>query len=315
MHAINVIILDGTILFNGLTVKTTIAKQEAYNILKEAVALLELEHKKKVFQNVQWLLTDEEEGIVHLNYEDSYNTELQYMCQQESFDVKHANETFTVNVADMTAIKKESSKEYSVLRTEIVNEFPGKWDINEDENFKKVKIDQDSLEYFSVEQRFNETLSNKTINKIERIENKTLWKRFSLEISGEVKLLFYGVKHADVEQVDKTGFFRPPETFFSSETTYGRGIYFYVDASAAQRRCDVDTSSGQKVMFLGRAETGTFTVGRKGINVPPPVDPSNPGTLYHSVVDTTRTIQLYLFCLVQIGHILSTASHSQIKRR
>ncbi|XP_047674635.1 protein mono-ADP-ribosyltransferase PARP15-like [Tachysurus fulvidraco] len=207
------------------------------------------------------------------------------MCQQESVDVKIANKMFSVNVADMTAINTDTYKVHLVLRTEMtVKEFPGKWDITEDENFQKVKIDVDSLEYVSVERRFNETLSNKTVTKIERIENKTLWKRFSLDISGEVKLLFYGVKHADVKQVEKTGFFRPRETFFNSENTYGRGIYFYVDASSAQRRCDVNTS-GQKVMFLGRAETGTFTVGRKGINVPPSVDPSNPGILYHSVVD------------------------------
>lgn len=72
-----------------------------------------------------------------------------------------------------------------------------------------------------------------------------------------------------------------------------------------------EDTSGQKVMFLGRAETGTFTVGRKGINVPPPVDPSNPGILYHRLVDN-KDNQLYLSCLVQIGLILSTASHLQI---
>ncbi|KAK3567341.1 hypothetical protein QTP86_019600 [Hemibagrus guttatus] len=117
----------------------------------------------------------------------------------------------------------------------------------------------------------------------------------------------------NVEQVEKTGFFRPPETFFSSENTcdiailmifsnsalffffvaYGRGIYFYVDALSAQRRCDVN-ASGQKVMFLGLAETGMFTVGRKGINVPPPVDPSNPGILYHSVVDNKNNPTVFV---------------------
>lgn len=74
---------------------------------------------------------------------------------------------------------------------------------------------------------------------------------------------------------------------------YGRGIYFYVDASSAQRRCDVNTSR-QKVMFLGRAETGTFTVGRKGINVAPPVDPFNPGILYHSVVDNKENPTVFV---------------------
>ncbi|KAF4088969.1 hypothetical protein AMELA_G00060800 [Ameiurus melas] len=284
-HAVNVIICDGTVLFNGLTIKTSIAQEEASTIINEAIVQRVLEHKRKVLQAVQWVIKNEEEGTAHLSCEDNYNIEVQYMYQRESVDVKHANETFTVNVTDMTAISKDTSQEHSLQRTEmIVKEFPGKWNITENENFKKVKIDRDSLEYVAVERRFNETSSSKTINKIERIENKTLWKRFTLDISGEVKLLFYGLKHADVEQVEKTGFFRPPETFFSSENAYGRGIYFYVDASSAQRRCDVN-SSRQKVMFLGRAETGIFTVGRKGINVPPAVDASNPGILYHSVVD------------------------------
>ncbi|XP_060729490.1 protein mono-ADP-ribosyltransferase PARP15-like [Tachysurus vachellii] len=63
-------------------------------------------------------------------------------------------------------------------------------------------------------------------------------------------------------------------------TAYGRGIYFMLMLHVPR-----EDTSGQKVMFLGQAETGTFTVGRKGISVPPPVDPFNPGILYHSVVD------------------------------
>lgn len=40
---------DESILFNGLSDKTPIAKEEAINILQEAVALMELDHKRKVF--------------------------------------------------------------------------------------------------------------------------------------------------------------------------------------------------------------------------------------------------------------------------
>lgn len=122
-HAVNVIISDGTLLFNGLTVKTSIAKEEAFKILNEALAQKELEHKQEVFQNVKWVIKNEEEGTVQLSCEDSYNIEVQYMCQKEPVDVKHANETFTVNVADLTAINKETFQEHSVLRTEMIGEW------------------------------------------------------------------------------------------------------------------------------------------------------------------------------------------------
>lgn len=47
-----------------------------------------------------------------------------------------------------------------------MKEFPGKWDITEDKTFKNVKIHVDFLEYVSVERRFNEPLSSKTITKV-----------------------------------------------------------------------------------------------------------------------------------------------------
>lgn len=47
-------------------------------------------------------------------------------------------------------------------------------------------------------------------------------------------------------------------------------------------------------MFLGRVETGTFSVGRKGIYAPPPVDPSDPGVLYHSVVDNKDNPSIFV---------------------
>ncbi|XP_036451880.1 protein mono-ADP-ribosyltransferase PARP14-like [Colossoma macropomum] len=284
-HSVNVIIGDGTLTFNGLAVKTSIAREEAAELIKEDVNLKQLEHKREVLQNIQWVINDEEVGPVKLRCEDNYDVEVQYMCLHEPIEVTYDDKTFTVNVSDMNAINKETSQVHPVLRTElIVESFPGKWSVSEEKKFKKVELEIDSLEYISVERQFNETLSSKIINKIERIENRNLWKRFSLDLTGEVKLLFYGLKHADVGKVEKNGFFRPPETFFSYETAQGRGIYFYVNASCAQRRCEAD-AQGQKVMFLGRVETGIFTVGRKGINMPPPVDPSDPGVLYHSVVD------------------------------
>lgn len=119
-HAVNVIVCDGTILFNGLTVKTTIAKEEAFQILNEAIAQKELKHKQEVFQNVHWVIKNDDEGTVQLSCEDNYTIEVQHMCQKESVDVKHANETFTVNVADMTAKCKDSFQEHSVLRTETI---------------------------------------------------------------------------------------------------------------------------------------------------------------------------------------------------
>ncbi|KAL6490928.1 hypothetical protein MHYP_G00012730 [Metynnis hypsauchen] len=175
-HRINVIIRDGTLTFNGLAVKTSVAREEAVELIKQAVNLKQLENKREMLQNIQWVINNEEVGPVKLRCENKYDVEVQYMCLQEPIEVTHHNKTFTVNVSDMTTTNKETSQVHPVLRTQ------------------------------------------------------------------------------------------------------GRGIYFYVDPSSAQRRCEAD-AQGQKVMFLGRVETGIFTVGRKGINTAPPVDPSNPAVL------------------------------------
>ncbi|KAI4886313.1 hypothetical protein NFI96_016732 [Prochilodus magdalenae] len=289
-HGVNVIIGDGTVTFNGLAVKTSIAREEAFILLKEAVALNKLKHKKEVLQNIQWVI----DGNLNLSCEDNYDVEVQYLCLHEPIEVTPNSKTFTVNVSDMTAMNKETTQGHTVSRTELtVERFSAKRSTTKEEDFIKVEIDIDSLEYISVERRFNESLSRKIINKIERIENRNLWKHFSLNPIEKEKFLFYGVKHADVEQVKKHGFFRPPEAFFSAETAQGRGIYFYVDASRAQRRCEAD-AQGLKIMFLGRVKTGTFAEGKKGMCVPPPVNPSDPGVLHHSVVDSMDNPSIFV---------------------
>lgn len=122
-HDVNVIIEDGTVIFNGLAVKTSTAREEAFKLLQEEVDKKQLEHKREVFQNIQWVITDEEAGSVKLSCKDNYDVEVQHMCLHEPTDVKDDNNTFTINVADMTAVNKETTQVHPVWRTELIGEF------------------------------------------------------------------------------------------------------------------------------------------------------------------------------------------------
>lgn len=69
-------------------------------------------------------------------------------------------------------------------------------------------------------------------------------------------------------------------------TAYGEGTYFAVDASySSQPTYSRPAADGSQLMFVARVLTGVYTLGQKGMKVPPPLDDKDPHIRYDSVVD------------------------------
>ncbi|KAM6934529.1 poly(ADP-ribose) polymerase family member 14-related sequence 1 [Xenentodon cancila] len=132
----------------------------------------------------------------------------------------------------------------------------------------------------------------RTVTKIERIQNPTLWKTYQakkheLELRNKhqnnEKLLFHGTCESTATTINEHGFNRSYAG--TNAACYGNGTYFAVNASySASDTYSKPNSNGEKIMYLCRVLTGDFCVGKQGmINAPSKGTPSV--ETYNSVVD------------------------------
>ncbi|KAM9954598.1 hypothetical protein ACTFIW_003198 [Dictyostelium discoideum] len=151
------------------------------------------------------------------------------------------------------------------------NIYPNKWDIiykqRENQVFL-IKINKGSSEYIIVSERFNETMSNSfEIIKIERVQNKSLWRNFDesrkrlnekYQVSNLDFLestLFHGTRTNDPKLIfsSKVGF----DIGKSSFGNYGIGLYFALNASYSNNYgFEESPTTGCKQMFLCRVLLG-----------------------------------------------------------
>ena len=78
--------------------------------------------------------------------------------------------------------------------------------------------------------------------------------------------------------------------------SYGNGVYFSVDANySAEKRYTPPDNDGNRFMFYACVLTGEYTLGKKGLKVPPPKDTSKSHLiLYDSVVDNVNNPNVFV---------------------
>ncbi|MGH0124573.1 UNVERIFIED_CONTAM: hypothetical protein FKN15_021310 [Acipenser sinensis] len=185
------------------------------------------------------------------------------------------------------------------------NSLPGKWIDMTNKNYGKELLDKDTMEYRWVEKLFNMSLSQMKIVKIERIQNTDVWERYLLRknqidrkyrcaapVETE-KYLFHGATFEECTTIERNGFTRPQEGFFSFSCAYGQGVCFQMEACTALGNCTFDDNK-YKCMFLASVLTGKYTIGKKKITAPPAMDPKKPAELYDSVVDNIHSPSLFV---------------------
>ncbi|XP_053421456.1 protein mono-ADP-ribosyltransferase PARP15-like isoform X2 [Nycticebus coucang] len=182
------------------------------------------------------------------------------------------------------------------------NNIPEHWTDMNHQLCSVVPLQPGQSEYNTVEDKFTETCSSYTIEKIEKIQNKFLWDSYQLKKkhmdyknghTNNEKLLFHGTDAASVPLINQHGFNR--SLAGKRATAYGKGTYFAVDASySAQDTYSTPDSSGRKHMYLVRVLTGDYTRGNAGLVTPPPKNPFNPTDLFDSVTDDRRHPQMFV---------------------
>ena len=140
--------------------------------------------------------------------------------------------------------------------------YPDEWEPQNEEPLELKPLTRGSPEWYKISQQFFATLQSATIVKIERIQNKWLWEKYSQHSErmkrkneGVVneKLLFHGTRNTPPSCIyqDEEGF----DMRFSNAGLWGNGNYFAVNASYSHNYAHPPSSSTRQ-MFLAKVLTG-----------------------------------------------------------
>ncbi|XP_036599992.1 protein mono-ADP-ribosyltransferase PARP14-like [Trichosurus vulpecula] len=207
--------------------------------------------------------------------------------------VKIKNENYTVdfNTNLATNGKGHSLRVCRIKKPEV--EIPDHWDDMKNQNLLLVDLPPGHKEYEQVKDKFCQTCANYTIEKIQRIQNKSLWNLYQTKKifmdaqnnhENNERRLFHGVDADSLSHVNSQGFTR--SYMWKNDIVWGTGNYFAVDAlgSANDVYAQPDIN-GKKYLYYVRVLTGDYILGNPSFIVPPPKRNHDIYVLYDSVTD------------------------------
>ena len=154
-------------------------------------------------------------------------------------------------------IKEILLQDYSKAET-----YPVEWEPQNEEPLELKPLVRNSPEWSKVSQQFFATMQSVNVVKIERVQNKWLWEKYSQHLErmkrkneGVIneKLLFHGTRNTPPSCIyqDEEGF----DMRFSNAGLWGNGNYFAVNASYSHSYAH-PSSDGTRQMFLAKVLTG-----------------------------------------------------------
>uniref|UniRef100_A0A7N8Y3A1 Poly [ADP-ribose] polymerase n=1 Tax=Mastacembelus armatus TaxID=205130 RepID=A0A7N8Y3A1_9TELE len=179
--------------------------------------------------------------------------------------------------------------------------MPEHWEpMEEEEMFKKVEIQPNSLEYQTVAQGFLKT-ANFTIQKIECVQNVYLWYAYTvcreriLTKNGPAELgektLYHGTSASACMCIERDRFNR---NFAGQHAAmYGNGVYFAVKAGYSASRFSPQDNSGLRRLYAVRVLTGRYTLGQSGMNAIP-ARGNDPTDCFDSLVDNVQNPSMFV---------------------
>lgn len=228
--------------------------------------------------------------------------EVAWKAKKKDTVVQIHNQDFTVDLSTNTATAPQGQT-FTVQRlVKAEAEIPANWSDMKQDKLLLVNLQTSDPEYNMVASAFRQTCSNFFIEKIERIQNPALWRRYQAykksmdEKNGNVrneKHLFHGTEASSLPQLNSNGFNRSYAG--KNATAYGKGTYFAVKASYSA--CDTYSrpdTNGRKYMYYVRVLTGNYTNGNASLIVPPSRDPQNAADLYDTVTDNDKNPSIFV---------------------
>ncbi|XP_041111298.1 protein mono-ADP-ribosyltransferase PARP12-like isoform X1 [Polyodon spathula] len=164
--------------------------------------------------------------------------------------------------------------------------------------FQRVPLSPDKEEFRQVQGSFQRTLPSVTIEKIERIQNPSLWEVFQWQkeqmkmrsggSSVDERFLFHGTDKAIVDTICDENF--DWRICGVHGTLYGNGSYFARDAKYSH---NYTGSSSSRTMFVTRVLVGDFVQGHPEYLRPPSRDGTT-SSFYDSCVDSPHDPSIFV---------------------
>lgn len=193
------------------------------------------------------------------------------------------------------------------LRNNDTQEFPDTW-TQTDQDFSTFQLAENSNEFMRVSNLFkdiNNGIPTANIKRIERIQNKQLYKQYNFQknhlddlnknsVKSNELELFHGTRNTDptniYQNVQNSFDFK-----FSSGGMWGRGSYFAVNSKYSHGYAWNIPNTDEKQMFLATVLIGdTISLpSDKNITMPPPRQ-QNPGLRHDSVQGLTGGSVIYI---------------------
>lgn len=236
----------------------------------------------------EWPKENKDKGMIQKNL--AYGTE------------KEVRRRRFVSMDDIDRIKEFGGTNIILTRqlTSSGQTIPCYWDGNAvpEVGYKLVQINRYSMEFHEIEESFELTMPNHSIQKVQRIQNGTLWKFYEMQKETMKKQnrrdvlekkLFHGTNKTHLHAICRNNF--DWRIYGAHGTKYGKGSYFARDASFSDRYCDSNSSS--KSMFLARVLVGDFVRGYNHYTRPPPRNYTQ-DTFYDSCVNKDHDPSIFV---------------------
>ncbi|XP_036059922.1 protein mono-ADP-ribosyltransferase PARP14 [Onychomys torridus] len=286
----------------GISRDVVKARDEIEDLIKSIRLVKEKESQADyVLEFVEWQYIA---NSVTYSFDKIANMQLEeaQKAKQKSVVVKINNQDFTVNLSTNTATGHQGQSVTVQRHIKTEAEIPAHWSDMRQKKLLVVNLPTSDPEYNIVATKFNQTCANLVIEKIERIQNPALWRRYQANKKimdeknghrGNEKQLFHGTEASSVPHLNSNGFNRSYAG--KNAVYYGKGTYFAVSASySASDTYSRPDANGKKYMYYVRVLTGNYTNGNSTLIVPPSRNPQNPTDLYDSVTDDVTNPSLFV---------------------
>ncbi|XP_042324065.1 protein mono-ADP-ribosyltransferase PARP12-like isoform X2 [Sceloporus undulatus] len=177
-----------------------------------------------------------------------------------------------------------------------VHVFPSSWDQSALPNlgYKLVTVSKTTGEYHEIKELFENTMEGYIINRLQRIQNPSLWQREQMKkLSGgkevDERLLFHGTSTSHLHDICAQNF--DWRICGTHGTLYGKGSYFARDANYSHTYCCSKTRA--KTMIVARVLVGDYVPGNSTY-LRPPSRPKQSDCFYDSCVDSLLNPSIFV---------------------
>ncbi|XP_046543349.1 protein mono-ADP-ribosyltransferase PARP14-like [Haliotis rubra] len=285
--------------------------EDVFNMMKRVYEICnELQASQIEAKAMQWYYIDilENGEQVKEKYDSDLNKDIELAFRNKAVEplcklTTEDGDRYVIDFNDMVEYREGNKDNTSVVVSResviktLASDFdpPVSWErMNPDEDVLVVPLKKQDPQYSHVDTMFS--VSKMEVVKIERIQNKTLYKQFAAkrtQLGVPETQLWHGTDGEAIPSINKGGFDRSYCGKHAAQ--FGNGVYFSTDPSySTNNRFAKADSAGYKYIYLADVLIGQYTQGKKGMKVPPPIDPAKSDVRFNSVVDDVENPQKFV---------------------